>query len=84
MKNLYLIAIIVLLNCNTNIYDSEKEKEKKEKENQIQCLLASVLITSQTFVPNRIDLEAYLNSLNTAITINIICNDYLNKKDGVD
>ncbi len=84
MKNLYLIAIIVLLNCSTNIYDSEKEKEKKEKENQIQWLLASVLISSQTFVPNRIDLEAYLNSFKTAMTINIICNDYLNKKDGVD
>ena len=59
----------------------DTNNSRNKTENQIQCLLVSRLIAEQTFVPNKIDQEAYLNVVRMAITVNSICNDYLNKKD---
>jgi len=67
-----------------NTYKSDKEKENKKKNNEIKCLLASIAINRQGLSSKNNDLETSLKFFDNTFITNFICNDYLNKKDGVD
>ncbi len=74
---IFILLTIFLVKCS----NADRDKKIKER-NAIECTLFSVLSNAQS-LPQTVDsaqLKVYLN--NTMIT-NLVCTDYLNKKDGV-